>query len=555
MATLVTKKIEMTAISPVIGVCEPHPDRSDLQSRLAGVRKRLIPRMPPLKRPDLHDRLRLFTLELLRKRNVPRVEAFTSLSTKKWLDRSDYPAWRKKELLLVRENTIDFFARKRPQSPKDVVWIEEDGETTPMWLTRLLHMDVKSFIKREFYQTYKFPRWINARSDVAKLAFGPLSAVAEEIICDTKFFPEFVKHIPVSERGRYVDDRLRNPGNVYVATDYTSFESHFSAELLLAVEFTMLEYLFEGHPKGAKIVRFFQEACCSTNYLKSGDQRMYIDATRMSGEMTTSLGNGFTNLVLMLFVCHEMGLVGPTEPVGVVEGDDALFSFLPSKVPTSQMFENLGCKIKLNVHESLNEASFCGLIYDENDKSVVPDPKHVIATIGWAESKYHRATDKKRKAVVRAKALSALYQYPACPIVSDLCRHILSATRGMDVRGVVEHMDWWQRKKVLDALRRPRFYERIEPIGSGTRELVERLFGITLEQQLQVEAQIKNLPPVLGPLKIDLDWPEEWEQFWQDNYVTSAKLEIHWPRMGVPTFLQEYAFCTRTYMGARDEVG
>lgn len=53
----------------------------------------------------------------------------------------------------------------------------------------------------------------------------------------------FIKKIPVPERGKYIYDMLWEEGAVYYASDYTAFETHFTADLMDAVEFELYRYM------------------------------------------------------------------------------------------------------------------------------------------------------------------------------------------------------------------------------------------------------------------------------------------------------------------------
>lgn len=452
--------------------------------------------------------LKKFVRNLLESRCVPQFPQDLDLSVNTWLNFTKYPLWRKQELLLENERLICLDDRRDP--PKHVRGVK--GE--------LKNFGVGTFIKDETYPDYKHSRLINAGSDARKLFCGPLVRYMEKYTTDTEYFPEFVKHVPVSQRGKYVMDRLFREGHIYVATDYSSFESHFTRELMDAVEFTLYEYYAENCPKAKKIVNTMREFCLGTNELDASAYQGWVEATRMSGEMTTSLGNGFTNLCLMLFVCHKRNI---SNPVGVVEGDDGLFSFHQDNSPTTQDFTDLGCKIKLDTYERVSEASFCGLVFDETDQTVITDPLDILTSIGWANVSYHNSRYTKRNSLIRAKALSALYQYPACPIVSDLARFILRRTRSHDVRNIIEGkgLSMWERGQLRAASEAGKFWDVIQPIGLGTRQLVETLYGIPICDQLSIERQLREMHPDTNELyfeELESLIPESWKHY-HDNYV------------------------------------
>ncbi len=83
----------------------------------------------------------------------------------------------------------------------------------------------------------------------------------------------------------------------------------------------------------------------------------------MSGEMNTSLGNGFSNLMFMLYACEIQGI----ECDGIVEGDDGAFalSLKPGQKFDESIFAEMGLTIKLEKHTDLMSMSFCGILCAE----------------------------------------------------------------------------------------------------------------------------------------------------------------------------------------------
>jgi len=88
-----------------------------------------------------------------------------------------------------------------------------------------------------------------------------------------------------------------------------------------AVEFELYRFMAPDDALGAKFltdIQVMQEMNrCYSKYVK-----IEVEATRMSGEMNTSLGNGFSNLMFMLYACHVQGIAAE----GIVEGDDGVFA-------------------------------------------------------------------------------------------------------------------------------------------------------------------------------------------------------------------------------------
>ena len=120
---------------------------------------------------------------------------------------------------------------------------------------------------------------------------------------------------------------------------------------------------------GEHILGIMKEVLCGKNIVQNRYLDCIIEARRMSGEMNTSLGNGFSNLMFMAFVCEKLGL----NCNGVVEGDDGLFAF-NGNTPSASDFTKYGFNIKLDVHSEISTASFCGNVFDPEDRQIMTCP-------------------------------------------------------------------------------------------------------------------------------------------------------------------------------------
>lgn len=266
------------------------------------------------------------------------------------------------------------------------------------------------------------------------------------------------------------------------------------------------------------------EYLASRNHCEFKDFYFDIDATRMSGEMCTSLGNGFTNLMLMLYALYLKGIDIDTVD-GCVEGDDGLFVWDGPTV-TKEEFREMGFELKLEYHDDLSTASFCGLIFDPEEQINITDPVWAISEFGWVGRRYIKSKSSKLKQLLRSKALSFAYQYPGCPVISSLAKYGLRVTEGFRAlfsqdqsqfhRERMEmEMEKWDGKGIPD----------IEP-GINTRLLMEKQYGISIETQLAWEKYFDELEDlqVLNPPNYDLYVPDEWIQYYW-NYCIETNLE------------------------------
>jgi len=363
-------------------------------------------------------------------------------------------------------------------------------------------------MKDESYPTYKHPRAINSRSDEFKCAVGPIFKLIE---AEVYKLPAFIKHVPVAERPDYIMGRLHREGAIYLATDYTAFESLFVEKLMAACEFELYSYMTKFLPDGANFMRLVREVLGGENLCVFKRFRVRLNATRMSGEMCTSLGNGFSNLMFMLFTCQEAGC---TEVDGVVEGDDGLFTMIGNP-PKEEDFAKLGLVIKAVEHDTIATASFCGIVFDPIDRINITDPAKVLVNFGWTQRIHNRARPSKLTGLLRCKALSYAYQYPGCPIIQELAAYGLRVTGRVTNAKALELMyqkgkDSYQRGIVRAAVLQGNIPWK--ETGWATRILVERLYGFTVEQQLHIEAYLRSLDK-LQPL---------------DDHVLVAKLPLLW---------------------------
>lgn len=471
-----------------IGATPPRPDPGHPPSMVFGILKRF-----GFKPPEVDRRFkREFTkfVKIWLKRNVKPLTPDNIMSFDGWIDQSPYPEARRKELRQL--------------------WQECGGVVSSKGRKRVIRM-VKSFIKDETYEEYKAPRLINSRVDQAKCLFGPIvQSVSDEIYSN----PYFIKKIPVSDRPRVIRDNLvgmdGDESGDYIYTDYTSFEAHFTPEVMRMTQVLLFQHMLKDCSQ-EEWLRIYESAMTGRNKLIFKYLSAAVDGTRMSGEMDTSLSNGFSNLMIFLFICSKKG--ARCENVrGFVEGDDGLFRVTPaSAAPTKQDFEKLGFTIKIGHTNKLSEASFCGQVYDMSDLGVVTDPREVMARLGWTNKKYVECSEKTALQLLRAKGYSLLYQYPGCPILGALGKRILEITMHVVIEGnIIKNLDLWERAKLIQAMQAKSPQVNV---GQATRHLVAKLYDIPVHRQMELETWISTLTLGFHQLPHEC-FKNSWEQYY-----------------------------------------
>jgi hypothetical protein len=486
----------------LIGKAQPHPDPWDPLTTQAGVCKRFAFRPPEIDE-KLYHRLLEFTRKYLSEHSeytpLP-VDADVSFDT--WVNNINHPEWRKQQF-------------------RDCVkTMEDNGETILNWK----HWRVKSFMKDETYPKFKHARAINSRSDEFKSKVGPWFAAIEKAVYKD---PSFIKHVPVRDRPDYIVKRLYREGAHYYATDYSAYESLFVKELM-EVEFMLYEHMTQLVPGHDQFMWLVRNVLPGRNRCYFKHFKVSIDATRMSGEMCTSLGNGFANLMFMLFLCEE---VGATDVVGVVEGDDGLFVLCGSP-PSANDFARLGLIIKMEEHVEISTASFCGIVFDPVDRNNLFNPFEILTSFGWTTAEYAKSRDKRLLMLLRAKGLSFAYQYPGCPIIQELAHYALRMTRGISIGRLLKgRLNAWYRDQLLEAIRAKDGTTR-KTVGMNSRLLVEKLYGIKIGEQLKIEEYLLA-QTTLHPLDIDVRVHEDCETYWH-NYV--YEIPLKWDSRRHPAF-------------------
>jgi hypothetical protein len=407
---------------------------------------------------------------------------------------------------------------------------------------------IGGFIKDETYEEFKHPRGIYARCDEAKVLTGPWFKLIEKELFK---LPYFIKKIPKRDRAKYLYAWLYDEFSTYFASDFTSYESHFVAKVMQALEIKFYKYMTAKLPDSKWFHWFLDNVLCGVNRIQFNYFVFDIEATRMSGEMNTSLGNGFSTLMLLLFVAHKSGYDWRSFRAAV-EGDDSL-SGIDKRGLKSELFEKLGFTIKPEFHEQLNTASFCGNIFDPDDLITITDIKSTLASFGWTNRRYSRSKYSKKMGLLRSKAMSLLYEYPGCPVLQSLASAVIRLTNGYRaVLPVSNEYDRYHQKEMLLFMRQFGLPTRDVPIN--TRLLVEKLYSIPVSVQIQWETYFDNLQelgPQFSTFLVDIS-PNDWKVYFQTYCVDvrSTKLITDYPHLelqhGVP-FTSEFLSKLVTY--------
>lgn len=438
----------------VVGAKLPHVDPSHVKTSFVGAVKRFCGKTPDPD-PEVWQRLLGFVDDLVKEFEPLKPDTDLTLDT--WLfENTTYSQKRKQELRRVAKKSID----------RMLLWC-------------------KSFIKDEEYTQYKHARTINSRSDLFKTMTGPLFHQIEKVMFRNK---HFIKYVPVPERPSYIKKILGYLGCKYAETDWTACEAHFD-RVKFEIEFKLYRHMVRYIPDGLELLRFIEEALTGEQRCSYKFMTIVLQvAARMSGEMNTSLGNGFANFALSSFFGREFNFKG------IFEGDDGALA--GRAFPTSDDFRAAGFRVDLEPVGALSEISFCGLVFDEEDLVIITDPIPELLSFGWSKQPYVRTGKKTLMSLLRAKSISMLYQYPRCPILRELALYGLRVTRSYSTDRILKFMNAYEKEQFLEArawFSKQKLVDIMQAmVPSNTRHLMASKYGIPVEFQFRIEELLRS---------------------------------------------------------------
>lgn len=513
----------------LLDASRPGPDHKDKLSSVMGACKRLGAEVSPcpfrkMKKILLYARKHIHPqFQTLQPEDIPTAE--------EWISGINHPDRRKEELRAA-------LAVLRTQGLAQRPGFEDEDPR-----------DCKSFIKDEKYDECKPSRWINSSSDLVKVAFGP---IADACMGELVKHEAMIKTVPVSERAKAIWDSMGGVDVIAQSSDATAMEDHYaniydptapdgssndpryrianefmlyllgdrlvSADQLAAIKF--LFFKTPGVDQGAlreywadikdtvHLKEFLRQVINTYRRMKMRHfGHVLINAILCSGEMDTSFRNTATMFIMCNYAIFYSSKGRITTTVTKNEGDDSLAVYPRGLEPTEQFWSDHGFVVKIEFRGSVNEASFCGLVFDPVDLISVPDIRKTLASFGWTNRRYVRASDKVRLQLLRSKALSMACEYGNVPILGALAHRLLFLTRWVHVRkSIIDSMDQYEREKYRINFR-ARVWEEAPNPPYRTRLLVERLQGISPDVQISIEKKLSTID--LEPFSlVELAFPE-----------------------------------------------
>lgn len=518
-----------TLASGLAGYCMYTCSYSDPLAPIAGFVQRIGKTMPTITPSNLdfirsvsrslaHKHTRPITPEHVASLGGPASLEYTRSLVVWWLERTSYTRRRRDELLKLYDTHREVI--------DSILSHLSNGTRMPRRLRK--YFDCTSFIKREWYAEEKRPRTINSRSDLVKIIIGPYVKLMESEVYELEENGQprplgryFFKHVLPDQALNYIATHVQREGCKYVMSDFSSFEGSITARFQGSCEKQLYSHLLSNAP--SFVMKLISHLMGDRVTMKFPG--VTVDATncRMSGEMYTSLGNGFTNLVLMHCIMRKMG--GQTElndnVRGVVEGDDGLFAVKPEfDCDTARkLASEFGFDVKLKEVPNVFQASFCGKIFDLKSGALLADPFRALAVCGWVFDST-KLSEKRRRLLTAAKGYSMRCLNAGCPILAVVAETLIRVgnvdlTSLSDFIRESDCFNYWTREQALYSLGVDR-----TPITDSARLSFEALYGICPRMQLEVERVISEASGWFDLTRFGLGFSPKWMQWWQDSFTT-----------------------------------
>lgn len=384
----------------------------------------------------------------------------------------------------------------------------------------------KSFIKYEGYLEPKNPRSINSPSDESKVLLGPLLKAVDKATFSQKYF------VKGSDPKTWPDRLEERFGQKPVmTTDYSSFESHHHGVYANVVHYWMMHMLrLDECPRWVK--KLVSKMVLGVNDSEFSSIKVQIPQRLMSGALWTSSSNSVLNLLITTYLVlksRHPDIEGADlsshieEFEGFFEGDDGI---CVADAIDEGLVRRMGLKLKFGFHKNYSTASFCGVVCDPACKANTTDPSKILRKFFWLDKKYKSMRATKQHSLLRAKALSLKYQYNDCPVVGPLCHRICEQTRGLNLEHVPAELGLFK-TNILERAIQSRVWIDAPNISDSTRELVEIAFGMTVQQQLDIERVIRETPLTQRSLELDLTLMlNDSDLQHYDSHVSSTEI---WP--------------------------
>lgn len=273
---------------------------------------------------------------------------------------------------------------------------------------------------------------------------------------------------------------LRHKDCVVLCLDHSKWDGHFN-EVLMSNMHDFWDTVTKNNRSLNKLVKRLLTLQRVNNGRTKGGIRYRTPFARMSGEYTTSIENSLANYFLLQTTFPNASIL--------VCGDDSLI-FLDRKdfegITESWIKEQMalfGQDTKVDrIAYTMEEIDFCQCSPIEKEQGsyvMVRKPERLLSRIQYTDYKVNEQNIKKFR---NGLALCELANCSGIPILQQFCKHIIENN---NFSGPSE-----QAKPLYDMVNEQRLH--LEEVKDLTRVSFEKAFGISVQQQLDVERRLST---------------------------------------------------------------
>jgi hypothetical protein len=298
--------------------------------------------------------------------------------------------------------------------------------------------DAACFGKDEHYPEVKPARGIAGRSLHIKCRYGRFMAALDRVLGKLKFL---VKGLNASEiRGRMLE--MFRTTDEFAENDFSSFEASITTKIIRLCECQLFRHVFQ-HVMPKELVDEICNDAAGKHVFRYKGFSVTIAGRRRSGDLWTSSGNAFTNLMLICFCLWKMGITFDQMRV-LVEGDDSIVQIKDIETYCG-LFERIsgafGFRSKVCTSPMLATTSFLQKRTTPDGRYELKDWRKILATFGWSKQKHVGMSRAKLLVLFRARSYSLAYQFPRHPILYALAKSCLRLTAGVKLP-----MEWLRKQ-------------------------------------------------------------------------------------------------------------
>lgn len=334
------------------------------------------------------------------------------------------------------------------------------------------------------YNDMKAPRCIQYRTKRYQLELARFLQPVEKMV----YGWEDAYGVPIIAKSRNSHQRAQDllakslefEDPVFFLLDHSKFDAHCSPELL------SVEHWFYDQVYDDRLLRRLMEWQLTNKGITKNHTKYFTPGTRMSGDLNTGLGNCIINAAMLQDWLNQAGVPGTF----YVDGDDSVVIVGRRHAEQLRMcgggvkehWLSYGMETKCEVVYEWEDVDFCQCkpVFDGQSWRMLRDPSRLMSRTMWTCKKLPPRIIPR---YVKSLGMCELAVGYGMPIAQALAQALIKAGSGKYWSKTDHHMR--VRGEYYSPTR-----SRAREVTAAARESYHRAWGITPEQQVEIEAGI-----------------------------------------------------------------